>query len=85
MSTLAQCIERLIKKHGSLRALSRAANIDAGYISRLRSGEKTDPGLRILAALGIEQTVTYKRSRRTTLPMPSMTRENAAAYHELED
>jgi transcriptional regulator with XRE-family HTH domain len=61
--TLSQCIDRLVKKHGGVRALARAAGIDAGYVTRLRNGDKSEPSDTMLAALGLERVVTYKVSR----------------------
>jgi hypothetical protein len=41
--TLQERIEQLVERHGSLRAVARVTEIDAGYLSRLRSGEKANP------------------------------------------
>jgi hypothetical protein len=58
--TLAQCIERLVKRHGGVRAVARTAGIDPGYVTRLRNGERAEPGDAVLAALGLERVVTYR-------------------------
>lgn len=60
MSTLKDCIDALIKQHGTLRAAARAAKLDPGYLSRLRYGEKSHPSDETLAALGIECTASYR-------------------------
>ena len=82
---LAHCIDKLTKKHGSLRAAARAAGLDAGYLSRLRSGDKEQPSDAVLAALGLERVVSYRMSRTPPRPFERMTRANAAAYHGGED
>lgn len=79
--TLAQCIDRLVKKHGGVRAAARAAGIDAGYLTRLRNGAKEAPSDCVLEALGIEKVSTYKMSRKPAEPFLQMSRANAAAYH----
>lgn len=82
---LATCIDKLAKKHGSLRAAARAAGLDAGYLSRLRSGDKEQPSDRTLEALGLERVVSYRMSRQPPRPFERMTDANAAAYHGGED
>lgn len=85
MSTLAQCIDRLVFKHGGLRAAARASGLDAGYLSRLQSGSKEHPSERTLQALGIESRVHYVMSRQRPRPIECMSQNNAAAYHGGED
>ena len=58
---LAERIEQLVRKHGSLRALARVTQIDVGYLSRLRSGEKMNPDKDKLRRLGLRRVVSYER------------------------
>ena len=57
---LAERIEQLVRKHGSLRALARITQIDVGYLSRLRSGEKANPDKHKLRRLGLRRVVSYE-------------------------
>ena len=41
--TLQDRIDELVQQHGSLRAVARVTEIDVGYLSRLRTGEKVNP------------------------------------------
>ncbi|MDM0041831.1 hypothetical protein QTI05_22515 [Variovorax sp. J22R193] len=54
-------IAELIVQHGSLRAVARVIECDPGYLSRLQSGEKTDPGATLLRRMGLRQITTYER------------------------
>jgi len=47
------------KKHGSLRAAARVLGVDVGYLSRLRSGKKSDPSDGLLRRLGIRREVRF--------------------------
>lgn len=58
--TLQDRIEELVNRHGSLRNASLVTKIDAGYLSRLRSGEKTNPGADKLRKLGLKRVVSYE-------------------------
>ena len=82
--TLSQCIDRLAEKHGSLRAAARAAGLDVGYLSRLRSGEKHQPSDDVLAALGLERVVSYRLAKRAAKPI-ERTSDAATQYHMGED
>lgn len=82
---LSQCIDKLIMKHGGLRAAARATGLDSAYLIRLQSGVKEHPSARTLSALGIEQRVNYVVSRRKPEPFECMSPINAAAYHQGED
>ncbi len=57
--TLQERIEQLVAQHGSLRAVARVKEIEVGYLSRLKSGEKTRPGKAILRKLGLRQVIDY--------------------------
>lgn len=58
--TLTKCIQWLILKHGTLRGVARVTGVDVGYLSRLMSGEKTEPSEETLKALGIRRIVEYR-------------------------
>lgn len=60
--TLQSRIAELVEQHGSLRAAARVMEIDAGYLSRLASGEKSDPGETLLRRMGLKQNITYSRA-----------------------
>lgn len=58
--TIAQRIDELVTRHGSLRAVARVLAIDAGYLSRLYSGEKATPSGKLLRRMGLRQRVVYE-------------------------
>lgn len=62
-ASLPEHIDRIATVFGSLRKMAEALDIDVGYLSRLRSGEKADPSDEILATLGLRRTVTYTKVR----------------------
>lgn len=57
--TIPTVVDALIAKHGGLRAAARAIQINYAYLSRLRSGEKTNPTAATLRKLGLKKVVTY--------------------------
>jgi len=59
--TLPERIDEFVKVYGSLRAAADAIGIDAGYLSRLRNGEKVSPTKDMLTRLGLYRIVTYRR------------------------
>ena len=59
--TLQDRIDELVQQHGSLRAVARVTEIDVGYLSRLRSGEKARPEKDKLRRLGLRRVVSYER------------------------
>lgn len=59
--TLQDCIDELVQQHGSLRAVARVTEIDVGYLSRLRTGEKVNPDKDKLRRLGLRRVVSYER------------------------
>jgi hypothetical protein len=63
MTRIQEAAERLIAKHNGLRAAARATGLDHAYLSRLRNGLKADPGENVLAILGLDRHVIYKRRR----------------------
>lgn len=59
--TLHDRICELCEQHGTLRAVGRVLQIDAGYLSRLASGEKGNPSKATLRKLGLREITTYER------------------------
>lgn len=59
--TIFERILELVQQHGSLRAVARVKQIDAGYLVRLSNGEKVNPSAATLRKLGLKQVVTYQR------------------------
>lgn len=59
--TLADRIAELIEQHGSLRAAARVLECDAGYLSRLQSGEKDSPEDWLLRRMNLRRVVSYER------------------------
>ena len=59
MVTLKERIDELCEKHGSLRNTSKIIDVDFGYLSGLRSGEKNNPSEKIISKLGLKKVVTY--------------------------
>lgn len=57
--TVADQVRALVKLYGGLRVAARALKIDAGYLSRLASGEKLAPSDEVLAKLGLQRVVVY--------------------------
>lgn len=68
--TLKERIDELIAQHGTLRAAARVLEVDAGYLSRLRYGEKDEPGETLLRRMGLRRVVAYERR---TVAQPSNT------------
>lgn len=59
--TLTDRIAELIEQHGSLRAAARALQTNPGYLCRLASGEKSNPGEEVLTCMGLRAVTTYER------------------------
>lgn len=59
-TTLAGRCEELAKLHGGLRKAATACDIDVGYFSRLKSGDKNNPTDETLRKLGLTRVITYK-------------------------
>ncbi len=57
--TIGERVEQLIVVHGSLRAAARVLDVVPGYLSRLASGEKEEPGETILRRMGLSRAVRY--------------------------
>lgn len=58
--TLRERIDELIAQHGTLRATARVLMTDCGYLHRLRSGEKTEPGDPLLRRMGLREVTRYE-------------------------
>ena len=58
--TLAERIDQLVAQHGSLRAVARVTEIDVGYLSRLRDGEKVNPMKGTVRRMGLRRVVTFE-------------------------
>lgn len=52
---LSQRIEELAKENGSLREVARLTGIDAGYLSRLCAGTKSNPSNDTCKRLGLKK------------------------------
>ncbi len=61
-------IHQLSAEHGSLRAAASALGLDVGYLSRLASGEKTEPSDETLEKLGLCKIVSYVPAYRAREP-----------------
>ena len=59
--TLSERINQLVHLHGSLQTTAKSTKVDVGYLSRLRSGEKTNPEKATLLKLGLRRVVNYER------------------------
>jgi hypothetical protein len=57
---IAQKINELVKRYGSLRAAARVLGYDVSYLTRLRNGEKTNPDKKILKKLGLKRIISFK-------------------------
>ncbi|GHC72967.1 hypothetical protein GCM10007320_09220 [Pseudorhodoferax aquiterrae] len=66
--TLQERIAELAEDYGSLRAAASALGCDAGYLSRLASGQKTEPSDATLHALGLRRVVSYERAAQESAP-----------------
>lgn len=79
--TLVERIEQLVQQHGSLRAVGRVTEIDPGYLSRLRAGEKVNPEKDKLQRLGLRRVVSYELLR----PNDGVQRRPAPMQREPQD
>ena len=59
--TIEKRIAELVKQHGSLRAAARELGCSAAYLSRLASGQKSEPSGEVLQGMGLRRVVTYAR------------------------
>ena len=59
---VSERVNELVNYFGGLRRLARAYNMDVSYLSRLWSGEKSNPGPTVLKKLGLVKIVDYKKA-----------------------
>jgi len=57
---LQRATEMVILRHGGVQAAARVLQVDAGYISRLRSGKKDNPSPEIMRKLGLRRRVVFE-------------------------
>ena len=60
LTTLEQAVHAIVKRHGGVRAASRATGVDKSFISRLMNGHKTSPSEETLKALGLRAVPLYE-------------------------
>lgn len=53
--------DELIAIYGSVRAAAQAIGVEASYLFRLSTGEKSSPSDATLAKLGMKRVITYER------------------------
>lgn len=89
-TTIPNRCEELVRLHGGLRKAAESCDIDVGYFSRLRSGEKDNPTAETLRKLGLTKTVVYQYATPPASPpdgyvlMPrKMTIEMSIAFAEV--
>jgi len=58
--TLQQLVGLTIAKHGGFLKAAAATGIDAGYLSRLHTGNKTRPSANAIKRLGAQEIVMYE-------------------------
>jgi AraC-like DNA-binding protein len=58
---LKKHVKAFIAEHPSLRAAAQVLGISPGHLSRLASGERTNPSPELLDAMGIHRMVIYQR------------------------
>lgn len=58
--TLQSAVDRLIRKHGSVRAAARVLRIDHVYLWRLAKGDKDNPSAALLKKLRLRKVVAYE-------------------------
>ncbi len=68
--TIQERIAELVAQHGSLREVSRVTRVEVGYLSRLRSGEKSNPKADTLRRIGLRRVVVVSYEHLTE-PKPS--------------
>ena len=77
--SLSERITKLVKKHGSLRAVANITKVDVGYLSRLRNGDKTNPTKITLRRLGLVRVMSYYFIEPTPQLTPAQMLEAAKA------
>lgn len=59
-SDLQKQIDRLVKRHGGLRAAARATGVDLAYLWRMQKGHKTSASPKTLEKLGLRRVETLR-------------------------
>lgn len=59
---LKKHVRAFIAEHTSMRAAARVLGVSPGHLSRLASGERTNPSPELLDAMGIHRMVIYQRT-----------------------
>ena len=59
LCSLRAHVATVIAKHGGLRLAARACHVNEGYLCRLASGKKCNPGKQMMKKLGIKKLVIY--------------------------
>ena len=62
--TLAERVDELVVRHGSLRAAARVLQTDHAYLWRIKHGDKT-PSTEFLRRIGLIRHVHYTRREPT--------------------
>jgi len=62
VATIEEQANAAIADFGGLRAAARGLKIDAAYLSRLVSGEKSNPSLDVLSKLNLTGPVFYTQT-----------------------
>jgi len=57
---LRRAVEAAIKRYGGVRPAARVLKVDAGYLVRLRNGDKCNPSDALLRKLKLRRVVTYE-------------------------
>ena len=58
-TTIRDRVRALITQHGGLLKASRALKIDKAYLSRLGTGENSNPSTAMLARLGLRKVTVF--------------------------
>lgn len=61
--TLNSAVKWLIRQHGGLRAAARNTGIHVSYLISLRDGKQTNPSPELIARMGLEMRVDYRRKK----------------------
>jgi len=61
MNDIQSAVEALVKHYGSYRAVEEAIGVNYAYLSRLRTGKRTNPSDDVLKKIGLVKSVTYSR------------------------
>jgi len=61
--TLQQLVGLAIAEHGGLQNAAKATGIDVGYLSRLHTGNKTNPSVNTIKRLGAREIRLYEIKR----------------------